>query len=571
MRAAYPSANVALLAAHIEASAGIDEVRALLPSFAEATPETTVAILEEAVRFADGVLAPLNVSMDGAGAVVQDGRVRTAPGHQPAWAEFVAAGWPSLDHPVSSGGQQLPLALGAIVQEQFDRACPAFGMLPVPQRSAARLIAAFGDPAQQAEWLAGLAAGTIGATICMSEVGAGSDALQIATRARQDQAGAWRITGEKCWISFGDHDLTERIVHCVLARSEAPGAPPQLSLFLVEGGAAQQGAVILRRIEAKLGLHGSPTCSLGFEGARGHLLGTPGRGLQQMFVMITQMRLAVGSLGLGIAAGCADTALAYAQERRQGGPIGQPAPIITHRDVQRQLMEMIARTEILRGVLVNTANQADIALHAADPATRENAAALTQWLLPIVKTMGAETGFDTASAALQVLGGAGYTRDWPIEQGLRDARVLAVFEGTSGIQALDLVHRRVLRDGAGLQIFLAQARAADATGRLRTCLALLEDAAAQLQAMDRQSGDIETGATAFLALAILAAGAWVATRFTQLPPTGPAHARMMAAAQWWLAHLDPRARLYHAEATAGAARLNDFNALLETTPSYAPA
>ena len=175
------------------------------------------------------------------------GRVRTAPGHRQAWAEFVAAGWPSLDHSISHGGQQLPLALGALVQEQFDRACPAFGMLPVPQRSAARLIAAFGDPSQMAEWLAGLAAGTIGATICMSESGAGSDALQIGTRARQDQAGVWRVTGEKCWISFGDHDLTDRILHCVLARSEAPGDAPQISLFLVEGGAAQPEAVILRR------------------------------------------------------------------------------------------------------------------------------------------------------------------------------------------------------------------------------------------------------------------------------------------------------------------------------------
>ncbi|MDP9056201.1 MAG: acyl-CoA dehydrogenase family protein [Pseudomonadota bacterium] len=561
MRATYPSANVALLAAHIEASAGIDDVRALLPSFADATPETTVAILAEAVRFGDGVLAPLNVSMDGVGAVLQAGRVRTAPGHRQAWAEFVAAGWPSLDHSVSYGGQQLPLALGALVQEQFDRACPAFGMLPVPQRSAARLIAAFGDPSQMAEWLAGLAAGTIGATICMSESGAGSDALQIGTRARQDQAGVWRVTGEKCWISFGDHDLTDRILHCVLARSEAPGDAPQISLFLVEGGAAQPEAVILRRIEAKLGLHGSPTCSLGFEGARGQLLGTPGRGLQQMFVMITQMRLAVGSLGLGIAAGCTDTALAYAQERRQGGPIGHPVPISTHRDVQRQLMEMVSRTEILRGVLVNTANQADIALHATDPAIRADAAALTQWLLPIVKTMGAETGFDTASAALQVLGGAGYARDWPIEQALRDSRVLAVFEGTSGIQALDLVHRRVLRDSTGLQAFLGVARAADADGRLCTCLALLEDGAAQLRAMDRLSGDVETGASAFLSLAILAAGGWVASRFATLDETLPGHSRMTAAANWWLDHIDQRARLFHAETLVGAASLNNFQAV----------
>jgi len=562
MRALYPSADVALLAAHLEASAGIDLVRTLLPSFADATPETSVAILEEANRFCDGVLAPLNLAMDAQGASLHDGRVRTAPGHRQAWTEFVAAGWPSLDHPVAYGGQQLPLSLGAVIQELFDRACPAFGMLAVPQRSAARLIAAFGDLAQQAQWLDGLAAGAIGATICMSEPGAGSDAMQMRTRAWQDEAGDWRVTGEKCWISYGDHDLTGRIVHCVLARTDGPGDDtPQISLLLVEGGAAQPGAVVVRRIEKKLGLHGSPTCALGFEGARAQLLGTPGRGLSQMFVMITQMRLGVGSLGLGIAGGCADTALAYARERRQGGAPGHPVPIIAHRDVQRQLMDMVARTEILRGVLVNAANYADIAMYASDPAVRNDAAALTQWLLPIVKTMGAEAGFDNASGALQVLGGAGYTREWPIEQALRDARVLAVFEGTSGIQALDLVHRRVLRDATGLQAFLGLARAADGDGRLGTCLALLEDGAAQLRAMDRRSGDVEAGASAFLGLAMLAAGGWVASRFATLDESHPGHARMTAAANWWLDHIDQRARLLHAEALAGAARLDRFQAL----------
>ena len=276
--------------------------------------------------------------------------------------------------------------------------------------------------------------------------------------------------------------------------------------------------------------------------------------------MITQMRLAVGSLGLGIAAGCADTALAYAQERRQGGPIGHPVPISTHRDVQRQLMEMVSRTEILRGVLVNTANQADIALHATDPAIRADAAALTQWLLPIVKTMGAETGFDTASAALQVLGG-GATRATGLSSrpcGICACSRFSKVLGDPG--ALSGPSPGAARS-TGLQAFLGVARAADADGRLCTCLALLEDGAAQLRAMDRLSGDVETGASAFLSLAILAAGGWVASRFATLDQTLPGHSRMIAAANWWLDHIDQRARLFHAETLVGAASLNNFQAV----------
>lgn len=562
MRAGIPKADCALLSAHLEASFRIEDVRALTPSFADCGPELIDAVLEEANRFGARVLEPLNHKMDQIGVTLVNGRVRTTPGHAPAWQAFVDGGWPGMDQGLDHGGQQMPLALCMAAQEIFDRNCPAFGMLSVPQRAAARLIAAFADEETQARFLPGLAAGTLGATICISEAGAGSDVLQLRTRAKLGAEGVWRVTGEKCWISFGDHDLTDEIVHCVLARSDDPGAPPpEISLFLVEGKAAQSEAISVRRVEEKLGLHGSPTCALGFDDARGQLLGARGRGLAQMFVMITQMRLAVGAMGLGMAAAAADIAHDYACERRQGGPPGDPAPIIAHRDVQRQLLELLSGVELLRGLTLSAANIADVATWSSNEGERTQSAALLQWLLPIVKTFGGQTAFDTASGAIQVLGGAGYTADWPVEQILRDARVLTLFEGSTGIQALDLVRRRVRHDRLGLDVFLAQARRDGAGTALAATLDLLEDAARRLGEDDRGE-DADAGATAFLSLAILTAAGWVASRFLALPSERPAHQRMRAAAVYYLERLGPRCALAHAEVLAGAEPLNRASSLL---------
>lgn len=551
MRAPFPSADPHLILAHIECAYGMDRTRAAQPSFAAATPDTLSAILNEAARFADGTLAQLNDVMDAEGCRLDSGRVKTASGHKSAWKAYVKAGWPTLDQPEEHGGQGLPLIVAAAVQEMFDRKCPAFGMLPVPQRAAAKLIAAFGDDATQKQWLPNLASGEWGATICISEVDAGSDAGRMRTMATPMGDGTWSITGEKCWISFGDHDLTPRIGHCVLART--PGAAPGgagISLFLVPGGDEQGSAVSVRRIEHKMGLHGSPTCSLGFENARGIMLGSEGRGLAQMFVMITQMRIAVGVMGLGIASASADLALEYAQTRIQGGAVDAPIAIAEHADVQRQLLEMVSRVEVLRGLVFAVANIAEFA--SADP----EAQALLQWLLPIVKTVGADTAFDVASGSVQALGGAGYTREWPAEQAVRDARVLAVFEGTTGIQALDLVHRRLLR-GAGLEAFIAVARADGDNA----CLDLLHDAGEKMRAMTPRSKDIDAGATAFLHLASLAATGWIASRLVQAKGDAPAAAKMRAAGQYWLDRIAARAVPYHAEAVAGAGALQQFAAI----------
>ncbi len=286
----------------------------------------------------------------------------------------------------------------------------------------------------------------------------------------------------------------------------------------------------MRRIEEKLGLHGSPTCALGFEGARGRLIGSVGRGLAQMFTMIAAMRLMVSVQGVGIASGAADVALAYAEERRQGGPADKPpVPIAEHADVQRMLLGMESRVQVVRALAYAAAVQADLGALETDPEARDDARALAAWLLPIAKTYAAETGFDVASEAIQVMGGAGYVNDWPVEQMLRDARVMAIFEGTSGMHALDLLHRRLGRDqGRGMQAFLRLARAdigrlggqvgGEATGALERTLGLLEDAAARLAG----AKDAEAGAYPFLELAALAATGWTALRLagrTSLPPS----------------------------------------------------
>lgn len=505
MRASPPPANIPRIVRQIELSWGIDRIRAANPSWSEANEETCGAILNGAAEFAAGELESLNASMDSHGCTLEDGQVRTAPGHRETWSKYITQGWPTLEAPTDWGGQGLPAILAFAAQEQFDRACPAFGMLPVPQRSAFRLIRAFGETALQQEWLPRLAAGDWGATICVSEAGAGSDLSRVSTRATP--AGKdWVISGEKCWISFGNHDLSKQIGHVVLAQADAPNTRGP-SLFLVPSllPDGNLNAVAVRRLEHKMGLHGSPTCALGFEGAHAILLGELGRGLPQMFVMIANMRLAVGAMGLGIASGASAIAMQYAEERRQGGRPG-PVAIVEHPDVQLQLVRMGTRVELLRGLLFTAANANDLSLNGDDLAGD-----LATWLLPIVKTTGGEIAFDVASEAMQVLGGAGYTKEWPIEQGLRDARVLTIFEGTTGIQAQDLMHRRLISDQRAFRAFLSVCSSErSAEPRFDVCVSELENAATWLLA---NTSAADAAATAFLHLAAQTALGWIAARY----------------------------------------------------------
>ncbi|MFT8242832.1 acyl-CoA dehydrogenase family protein [Roseomonas sp. BN140053] len=408
--------------------------------------DTTAAILDEAARFAARHIAPVATLLDRPGCRLESGRVRTAPGHRDAWRAFAEAGWAGLTVAEAAGGGGLPMALAAAVQELCDAASPAFGMLAINARCASRLLAQHGDPAIRDAWLPQLAAGRWTATICISEPQAGSDVGRIRTRAEQDAGGTWRLYGEKCWISFADHDLADRIGHFVLARPRgAEGGTRGLSLFLVPDSTedGSRNGVSILRLEEKLGLHGSPTCSLLFEGAEATPIGPAGRGLPTLFAMIVAMRLGVAAQGAAVAQAAADLAELYAAERTQGGPAGAPpVPITNHAEIRRLLLSMRARAEAVRLISLQAAAWVD-AGDAGDAA----AAARAALLLPLAKTLSAEAATRNADAAIQVLGGAGYVREWPAERMWRDARVFAIYEGTTAIQGLDLLLRRVPAEG----------------------------------------------------------------------------------------------------------------------------
>lgn len=407
--------------------------------------DTVAAVLEEAARFAERHIAPLNAAGDRQGCRLQDGRVRLPDGFAEAYAAMGRDGWLGIDIPERLGGQGLPLVLHAAASVGFERAGMAFMMAHGGSRGAALMLARVA-PDVAAEWVPRLAVGDWTATICISEPDAGSDVGRIRTRGEHTAAG-WRIYGSKCWISFGDHDMGSRIGHCLLARTGSGTGTRGLSLFLVPDRDAdgRRNRITPSRVEEKMGLHGSPTCVLDFDGAEAILLGEEGRGLPQLFTMIERMRLQTACQGVGIAEAAVDIAHAYAGARLQGGdPAAPPVPIAQHADVRRQILTFEAPAEALRALVLELATLDD--------------PALSGFLLPLAKNFGAEIAFAAASGAMQVLGGAGYTREWPVEQLLRDSRVIAIYEGTTGMQAQDFLHRRLLREqGMGLAAFRAKA------------------------------------------------------------------------------------------------------------------
>ena len=417
-------------------------------------PETVGAVLDEALRLATEQLNPVGLAGDAEGCVLADGRVKVPKAYHAAFTALAEGGWQSMDLPVDLGGQGLPTTLHSATSSFFEAEAMAFMMSA--SRPAAHLILSQ-DKEVAEEWLPRLATGEWATTICISEPDAGSDVGRIRTKAVNDGNG-WRVTGTKCWISFGDHDLTDRIGHCMLARTGAPEEGTRgLSLFLVPDrhDDGTRNGVSVSRIEEKLGIHGSPTCVMAFEGSDAILLGQEGRGIQQMFRMIELMRLQTACQGLGVSQRATRLAMDYASERKQGGKADAPAvPIINHADVRRQLTAMGAATEVLRATVL----QVSVLLDKARSGD-ETAEELAAFLLPIAKNFGGETAFAVASSAIQVFGGAGFTREWPVEQLLRDARVITIYEGTTGIQAQDFLFRRIIRDGGKtLENFLETAR-----------------------------------------------------------------------------------------------------------------
>lgn len=567
--------QAALIVRQILAVPTYHQLCEVLPEADNITEESLSMILGSAARFAQEVLYPVNRSGDVEGCRIENGRVRTPTGYKQAWEAFVEQGWNAVDQPVEYGGQGLPSFVNVACRELFDRACMAMGMVSGPQRAASLVLLQYAPPPLGDEWISHFVDGSWSASIGISEPDAGSDVGRVRTRAVHLASGDWQIDGEKMWTSFGDNDMVERIGCLLLART--PDAPPGsagLSLFLVpntvrdESGQWMPNGVMVRRIEEKLGLHGSPTCVMGFEGARGVLLGEVNRGLAQLFVMIQNMRILVAIEGVGIAHGASKVAYDYALDRKQGGDPKRPAvAIATHPEVQRLLLNMHSKVEVLRALVLEMAVRMDYLSLQQSGQNKTESEALVQWLLPIIKASCAEAAFDVSSDAIQVLGGAGYTREWPVEQWLRDSRMMSIAEGSTGIQALDLLHRRLWRgERTGLNAFLRVARAeieavSDrlAPEALRV-LERLDQAATWLDAQRNTPKEAEAGATAFLRLATLAATGWVAARLTT-QGGDPLGDRLAAAGRYWLTDLVSRADRELSDVHLGAGRLELFDLL----------
>lgn len=443
--------------------------QALAP-FAETDGGLAAQVLEEAARFVDSAIAPLQRPGDAEGCHFEAGSVTTPAGFRAAYQAFWQAGWPSLACAPEDGGQGLPAVLEGVLFEWLAGANHGWTMAPGLLHGAYECLRHHGSDALKAQYLTKIASGEWLATMCLTEAHAGSDLGLVRTRGVPQADGSVRVNGSKIFISGGEHDLTDNIVHLVLARLPgAPVGPKGLSLFLVPkllpGG--ERNAVVCERIEEKMGLHGSPTCVMRFDDATGWRVGEPHKGLAAMFVMMNAARLHVGLQGLGLLEAAWQKASAYALERRQmraPRPMGTtaspgPDPIAEHPAMRRILQTQRAWIDGGRVLAYHTALQLDVAHHHPDATERAVAQRWCALVTPVLKAALTDQAFHGASACLQVFGGHGYVREWGIEQIVRDARVAMIYEGTNEIQAIDLLVRKVLPDGGqGLCALLASLR-----------------------------------------------------------------------------------------------------------------
>ena len=431
-----------------------------LPCFAEADADLVQQVLEEAGKFVTNQVAPLQEVGDSVGCTWDAGRVTTPPGFKEAYQSFWQAGWPALACATEDGGQGLPAVLEAVLYEMLSGANHGWTMAPGLLHGAYECIKHHGSDALKAEYLEKVATGEWLATMCLTEPHAGSDLGLVRTKATLQTDGSYQLNGTKIFISGGEHDLTDNIVHLVLARlPDAPPGPKGLSLFLVpkfyEDGS--RSGVHCERIEEKMGLHGSPTCVMRFDDATGWMIGEPNRGLNAMFVMMNAARLHVGLQGIGLLEAAWQKADAYSKERRQmrapkAKASGQPDLISEHPAMRRILATQRAWIDGGRVLAYRTAIELDLLKHHPDAARRDTAQRWCSLVTPVLKSAWTAQAFNGASDCLQVFGGHGFVREWGIEQIVRDARVTMIYEGTNEIQAIDLLVRKVMPD-AGASLF----------------------------------------------------------------------------------------------------------------------
>jgi alkylation response protein AidB-like acyl-CoA dehydrogenase len=440
-----------------------------LPGCEDATDETVAAVLEENARFMAEVVAPLNWTGDIKPSTWSDGKVTTTPGFKEAFRQFVEAGWQGVQHPQEYGGQGLPKLVATACNEMLQAANLSFARCPLLPDGAIEALLTAGSDELRERYVPRLIDGTWTGTMNLTEAQAGSDLALVRTRAVPEAGGTYRISGQKIFITYGDHDLAENIVHLVLARTpDAPEGVKGISLFVVpkqlvnaDGTLGKRNDVYCASIEHKLGIKASPTAVLLFgddkgevgPGAIGYLVGEENRGLEYMFIMMNAARFGVGMQGVAIAERAYQKAVGYARERVQSRAVegsAGPVPIIEHPDVRRMLMYMRSHTEAARAVAYVAAGWADIAHHHPDAAQRKQAKAAYEYLVPIVKGWSTEMSIDVASNGVQVHGGMGFIEETGAAQFYRDARILTIYEGTTAIQANDLVGRKTARDGGAV-------------------------------------------------------------------------------------------------------------------------
>jgi alkylation response protein AidB-like acyl-CoA dehydrogenase len=558
-----------------------------LPGYEEIYAEFAASILEEGGKFCAEILEPLNRTGDEEGCKLENGLVSTPKGFPDAYRAFVEAGWGGLSGNPEFGGQGLPHVLQVLFDEMLSSANLSFGLFAGLTRGAVEAIAHHATDELKSKYLPNMVSGEWTGAMALTEASAGTDLGLLTSRAEPNLDGSYRIKGTKIFISSGDHDFGGNVIHLVLARlPDAPKGVKGISLFLVpkflvkdDGSLGGRNGMSVGALEHKMGIHAQPTCVMNYDEAIGWLVGEPGRGLNAMFTMMNAERLFVGIQGLGIAEAANQKAATYARERLQGRSLDgarAPVPIIEHPDVRRMLLSGRAFIDAARALSTWTAMQMDIASRHPDETTRRDADGLVALLTPVVKATFTDLGFETAVMSQQVFGGHGYIREWGMEQYVRDARIAQIYEGTNGVQAMDLVGRKLLADGGKqvtrlLAIIKEDLDAAGSDAKpiaeaSATALDRLRRTTEHLLSRANYPAEIGAAATDYLRLFALVSFGWMWTRMAtksfMAADTTPLHRRKIMTARFFAERVLPQTIGLEASITT------DAMSLMELEPEF---